>query len=77
MRTNAQSPRRVLVLVDQPLVVEVIGLTLNHGAFVTRDVPSLDAANQLVTEWRPDVAVVDMDLGGPKLLSELRPGKDG
>ena len=44
MVTRKASPHRVLVLADQPLVVEVIGLTLNHGAFVTRDVPTLDEA---------------------------------
>lgn len=67
-----QDPRRVLILADQPLVVELISLTLNHGAFVARDVRSLPEANQLVAEWRPDVAVIDMDLGGTALLHELR-----
>ena len=36
---------RVLVMVEQPLIVEVIKLTLNHGVYVTReaqDVPEAD-----------------------------------
>jgi len=65
-------PRRVLILADQPLVVELISLTLNHGAFVARDVRSIPDANQLVAEWRPDIAVIDMDLGGADLLHQLR-----
>ena len=55
----------MLVLADQPLVVDLISLTLNHGAFVTRDVPTLDDAKTVVAEWQPHVAVIDMDLGGP------------
>jgi len=70
-------PRRVLVLADQPVMVEVIGLTLNHGAFVTRNAPNLDEANAIVREWRPDVAVIDMDLGAPNLLGELKPRTAG
>ena len=30
-------PARVLILVDQPLLAEMIKLTLNHGVYVTRD----------------------------------------
>ncbi len=70
-------PRRVLVLADQPVMVELIGLTLNHGAFVTRDAPNLDEANEIAREWRPDVAVIDMDLGAPRLLRELKPRTGG
>ncbi len=72
MVTRKASPHRVLVLADQPLVVEVIGLTLNHGAFVTRDVPTLDEAKAVVAEWQPHVAVIDMDLGGPASLRPLK-----
>ena len=30
-------PARVLVLMEQPLIAEVIELTLNHGVYVTRE----------------------------------------
>jgi CheY-like chemotaxis protein len=39
-------PARVLVMVDQPLIAEVIKLTLNHGVYLTRearDVPEATA----------------------------------
>jgi two-component system KDP operon response regulator KdpE len=71
MVTRNASPHRVLVLADQPLVVDLISLTLNHGTFVTRDVPTLDDAKTVVAEWQPHVAVIDMDLGGPKSLRPL------
>lgn len=71
MVTAEASPHRVLVLADQPLVVDLISLTLNHGAFVTRDVSTLDEARAVVGDWQPHVAVIDMDLGGPKSLRPL------
>jgi two-component system KDP operon response regulator KdpE len=69
--------RRVLVLADEPVIVDLIALTLNHGAFVTRDAPSPEAARELAAEWRPDVAVVDMDLGAPSVLHAVRRGASG
>ena len=48
MVTTAASPQRVLILADQPLIVDLISLTLNHGAFVTRDFSSLDEARAAV-----------------------------
>ncbi len=53
--------RRALVLHDRPLVVDLIELTLNHGLFVVRSASSLDAANGILEEWHPDIAVIDMD----------------
>ena len=35
--SEATDPARVLVMVEQPLLVEVIKLTLNHGGYVTRE----------------------------------------
>ena len=72
MVTTAASPQRVLILADQPLIVDLISLTLNHGAFVTRDFSTLDEARAAVAEWQPHVAVIDMDLGGPASLRPLR-----
>ena len=77
MAQSKAPPRRVLVLADQPVMVEVIALTLNHGAFVTRNAPNLDEANAIVRQWRPDVAVIDMDLGTPRLLRQLKPRAAG
>jgi DNA-binding response OmpR family regulator len=53
--------RRALVLHDRPLVVDLVELTLNHGVFVVRAARTLAEAEALLVEWRPDLAVVDMD----------------
>ena len=45
--TDVPIPLRVLVLLDQPLIARTIELTLNHGKFITRQVPTLQEATQL------------------------------
>ena len=64
-------PARVLVLVDQPLIAEVIELTLNHGVYLTRRATDLAAAAVALEAWAPHLAVVDMDIGGDELVRRL------
>ena len=52
---------RALVLHEQPLVVDLIELTLNHGLFVVRAARSLAEAEAILAGWRPHLSVVDMD----------------
>jgi DNA-binding response OmpR family regulator len=53
--------QRALVLHERKLVVDLIELTLNHGLFVVRAAASLAEADEILGEWRPHLAVVDMD----------------
>lgn len=53
--------RRAMVLHDRPLVVDLIELTLNHGLFVVRATGDLAEAEAILAEWRPHMAVIDMD----------------
>jgi DNA-binding response OmpR family regulator len=53
--------RRALVLHDHPWIVDLIALTLNHGLFVLRTASDLATAQSVLAEWRPHLAVVDMD----------------
>ena len=53
--------RRALVLHDRQLVVDLIELTLNHGLFAVRAARDLAEAETIIGEWRPHLAVVDMD----------------
>lgn len=53
--------RRALVFHDRPLVVDLIGLTLNHGMFLVRAAPDVAEAQRLVALWRPHMALVDME----------------
>ena len=60
-RAPPDDARRALVLHDRPLVVNLIELTLNHGLFVVRAAQNLDQAERILAEWRPNMAVIDMD----------------
>ena len=70
-------PARVLVLVDQPLIAEVIELTLNHGVYLTRQAKNLPEATEVLADWRPHLAVVDMDIGGQQLVPQMARLDDG
>ena len=48
---------RVLVVLDDELLAEVVRLTLNHGVYVTRTVKNAVDATAAVAEWRPKLAI--------------------
>ena len=58
---QAESVQRALVLHDRQVVVDLIQLTLNHGMFVVRAAGTMAEADLILAEWRPHLAVVDMD----------------
>lgn len=58
---ESRDARRAIVLHDRPLVVDLIELTLNHGVFVVRAAANLAVAEAILADWRPDLAVVDLD----------------
>jgi two-component system, OmpR family, alkaline phosphatase synthesis response regulator PhoP len=60
-RTEVEDARRALVLVDRPLVVSLIELTLNHGLFVVHAASDMQQAEEIMANWSPDLAVVDME----------------
>ncbi len=64
-------PARVLVVVDRPVVAETVVVTLNHGLYSARISPTVPDAIRLLTRWRPQLAVVDMDLGDATFLYQL------
>jgi DNA-binding response OmpR family regulator len=66
-----QDPPRVLLVVDRLVLAEVIKLALNHGRFGTRVALDTAAAAAALSEWRPHLAVVDMDIGGDGILDQL------
>jgi DNA-binding response OmpR family regulator len=51
--------------------VELVKLTLNHGVYTTRQVTGLATIKSVLTEWRPHLALVDMDLDGANIMALL------
>lgn len=66
---------RALVMHDHQVMVDLIALTLNHGLFTIRAVSSLTEAEPAISEWRPHIAVVDMDHDDGAALVEYLVGQ--
>jgi CheY-like chemotaxis protein len=73
-RWPPRGPVRVLLVLDQPLVTELVQLTLKHGAYHTRTATTWPAALATLATWQPHLVLVDMDLERGSLVHEmLRP----
>lgn len=66
------NPARVLLVLDEPILAEVVRLALNHGTpIVTRVAADPEPAAADLREWRPHLAVVDMDVADGRGLDWL------
>src|SRR5690242_4827432 len=70
-RQGLHTPARVVLVIDQPVLAEVVKLALNHGVFIPRVVRSVPEARDLLHTWQPHLAVTDMDICGGQLMDEL------
>jgi DNA-binding response OmpR family regulator len=72
-----RSPARALLIIDQPVLAEVVKLALNHGNYSTRVAQTVEGATVALTEWRPHLAILDMDIAGSAILDQLGPVRQG
>jgi DNA-binding response OmpR family regulator len=70
-RRELRTPARVLLLIDQPVLAEVVKLALAHGVFIPRVARSVPEARDLLHAWPPHLAVTDMDISGGQLMDKL------
>lgn len=66
-----RSPARALLVIDRPLLADVVKLALNHGQYSTRVAQTVAEASQALADWRPHLAVLDMDIEGSRILERL------
>ena len=59
------------MVLDRPVLVELIKLTLNHGVYITRTATIATEVAAAVTDWQPHLAILDMDLDGAQIMSLL------
>ena len=76
-RRGLPGPLRVLIVVDQPVLADLIALALSHGHFETRVARDATAATSLLGPWRPQLAVVDSDLERGAVLDWLAAAAPG
>jgi DNA-binding response OmpR family regulator len=59
------------MVLDRPVLIELIRLTLNHGVYTTRAVTTATDAANVLSEWQPHLAMLDMDLDGAQIMARL------
>jgi DNA-binding response OmpR family regulator len=68
-RWLASGQARVLLVLERPMLAELIRLTLNHGVCITRAVTITGELNTAVATWQPHLVIVDMDLAGAQTMA--------
>lgn len=68
---SVQSPARVLLLIDQPVLAELVKLALNHGVFIARVFTDVEDATAALRAWQPHLAIIDMDICQGELMDDL------
>jgi DNA-binding response OmpR family regulator len=71
MSSRLQTPARVLLVLDQPVLIEVVKLALNHGVFSTQVAQSAADTTTVLKEWRPHLVIVDMDIAEADTLDQV------
>src|SRR6266849_3999678 len=64
-------PARVLALLDRPVLVALVKLTLSHCACAIRATATAAESTTLLTEWQPHLAILDMDLDGRQVMQQI------
>ena len=72
---QTHTPVRALLVIDQPVLAGVVELALNHGTCVTRVAANAQQATDVLREWRPQLAVIDMDVTEGELMDRLEQGR--
>ena len=73
-----QSPQRVLVVDDEPSIVDAVATTMRYEGFEVSEATTGRAALRAAAEWSPDLIVLDVmlpDLDGLGVVERLR--RDG
>ena len=66
---------RVLVVVDDPALANVIDLTFRHGSYTRRVAATVGEARSAIADWAPHVLLVDIDIeerSALDLIDEVR-----
>src|SRR5579859_5066935 len=65
-------PARVLVMLNRPLLVELLVLTLKHSACTVRTATTADQVAASAAAWDPDLLIVDMAPDGLQVMHLVR-----
>jgi two-component system KDP operon response regulator KdpE len=68
---NGRGHARALLVIDQPVLADVVRLALSHGHYSTRDARTGNEARTVLAEWQPHLMVLDMDSSATAILEVL------
>ena len=57
-------PKRVLFVDDERVIADTLGIIFSNHGYVTRAVYSAEQALELMSDWLPDLAIIDVLLPG-------------
>ena len=66
-----RNPARALLIIDQPLLAGVVELALSHGTYITRVALGAPQADEVMKQWQPHLAVVDLDVNDGEIMDWL------
>ncbi len=58
-------------MLDRPVLIELVKMTLNHGVYTIRHVSTPNEVATALTEWQPHLLILDMDLDGASIMAML------
>ena len=61
-RTDKPTETRVLTVVGEPSLANLVALTLRHGTYTTRTTPSVSEARNSIADWQPHLLLVNIDV---------------
>ena len=59
------------MVLERPMIADLIKLTLNHGVYSTRVIATADEVEATVADWQPHLVILDMDLNGTQVINLL------
>jgi len=74
---DAERAVRVLLVIEDRALANTIDLTLRHGGYLRRAESSVEAARAAISEWKPHLILLDIDLeagAGIQLIDDARAG---
>jgi DNA-binding response OmpR family regulator len=71
MPAQLRTPARVLLVLDHYVLIEVVKMALNHGAYSIQATHSASDTVVALQEWQPHLVIVDMDLGEGEILEQI------
>ncbi|HEV7663075.1 MAG TPA: response regulator, partial [Chloroflexota bacterium] len=69
---SKQRPARILLIVEQPVLAELVRTALSHGYFTIQSASRWQEVSRLAFEWHPHLVLLDLELGEGGLLNRLK-----